>query len=100
MQETFTVTLEQIMKNTDAYLFILTVSLLLAAPIVHAIQTLLALRARVIFPLLRIQTGPHCATMITAARSMDVIVCPHCASSFDRHVDVSYATCIQPTEAL
>ena len=64
------------MKNTDAYLFVLTISLLLATPIVLAIHTLLSMRARVIFPLLRMQTGPHSSTLITSVRSMDVIVCP------------------------
>lgn len=100
MQETFTPTLEQVMKNTDAYLFVLAISLLLAAPIIQAIQTLLAMRARIIFPLLRMQTGQHCATMITSARSMDVIICPHCASSFDRHIDSSHATFTQPRRTL
>ena len=88
------------MKNTDAYLFVLAVTLLLAAPIVRAIQTLLAMHARVIFPLLRMKTGQHCVTMITSARSMDAIICPHCASSFDRHIDSSHATFTQPREAL
>ena len=100
MQETFTPTLEQVMKNTDAYLFVLAVTLLLAAPIVRAIQTLLAMHARVIFPLLRMQTGQHYATVFTSAQSMDAIICPHCASSFDRHIDSSHATFKQPREAL
>jgi hypothetical protein len=88
------------MKNTDAYLFVLTISLLLATPIVLAIHTLLSMRARVIFPLLRMQTGPHSSTLITSVRSMDVIVCPHCTSSFDRHINLSHATFTQPREAL
>ena len=88
------------MKNTDAYLFVLTISLLLATPIVQAIQTLLAMRARVIFPLLRMQTGQHYSTLITPARNTDVIVCPRCASSFDRHIDTIHPTYTQPREAL
>jgi len=88
------------MKNTEAYLFVLAVTLLLAAPIVRAIQTLLSMRARVIFPLLRLETGEHCTTMITSARSRDAIVCPHCASSFDRYLDSSHATFSQPRGAL
>lgn len=100
MQETLTPLLEQVMKNTDAYLFVLTISFLLATPIVQAIQTLLAMRARIIFPLLRLETGQHYSMLITSARSMDVIVCPHCASSFDRPIDSSHATFTQPREAL
>ena len=100
MQETFTPILEQVMKNTDAYLFVLAVTLLLAAPIARSVQTLLAMRARVIFPLLRVQTGQHCATMITSARSMDAIVCPHCASSFDYTIYSNPATFTQPRRTL
>ena len=77
MQEPFTPTLEQVVKNTDAYLFVLRISLLLATPIVQVIQTLLVLRARVIVLLLRMQTGQHGATMITSARSMDAIISTH-----------------------
>lgn len=88
------------MKNTDAYLFVLTVSFLLATPIIHAIQTLLTMRARVIVPLLRIQTGQHCTTMITSARSLDAIICPHCASSFNHTIDPIPATFTQPRRAL
>jgi len=88
------------MKHTDAYPFVLTISLLLATPIIQAIQTLLTMRARVIFPLLRMPTGQHYSTMITSARSMDVIVCPHCASSFDHTIDSRDATFAQPREAL
>ena len=88
------------MKNTDAYPFVLTISLLLATPIIQALQTLLTMRERVIFPLLRMPTGQHYSTMITSARSMNVIVCPHCASSFDHTLDLSYATLIQQREAL
>ena len=40
MQEPFTPSLEQVMKNTDAYLFVLTISLLLVTLIVQAIQML------------------------------------------------------------
>jgi hypothetical protein len=100
MQKPFTLSLEQVMKNTDAYLFVLTISLLLATPIIQAIQTLLAMRARVIFPLLRLETGQHYSTLITSVRSMDVIVCPHCASSFDCHIDSRRATFTQPREVL
>lgn len=88
------------MKNTDAYLFVLVISLLLATPIVQAIQTLLAMRARVIFPLLRMQTGQHYSTLIRPARTTDVNVCPRCASSFDPHIDTIHPTYTQPREAL
>lgn len=100
MQKPFTLSLEQVMKNTDVYRFALTISLLLATPITQAIQTLLTMRERVIFPLLRMLTGQHYSTMITSARSMDVIVCLHCASSFDHTLDLSYATLTQQREAL
>ncbi len=93
-------TMEPVMKNTDAYLFVLTISLLLAVPIVRAIQTLLAMHARVIFPVLRMQTGQSFSTLMTSVRSMDVVVCPHCASSFDHPVDSRYTTLTQPREAL
>lgn len=99
-QETLTPTLEHVMKNTEGYLFVLMISLLLAAPIIRAIQTLLAMHARVIFPVLRMQTGQQSSTLITAARSTDAIVCPHCALSFDRHLDSRHATVTQPREAL
>jgi hypothetical protein len=88
------------MKNTAPHLFVFTISLLLATSIIQAIQTLLTMRARVIFPLLRMQTGHHYSTVITSARSMDVIVCPHCASSFNHTIDSSYATFTQPRKAL
>ncbi|MEK7236068.1 MAG: hypothetical protein AAB242_05565 [Nitrospirota bacterium] len=88
------------MKNTDAYLFVLAVTLLLTAPIVHAIQTLLAMHARVIFPVLRMQTGQHYSTLITSPRSMEVIVCPRCASSFDHAIDSNPTTFTQPRRAL
>ena len=52
MQEALTPTLEQVMKNTAPHLFVFTNSLLLATSIIQAIQTLLTMRARVIFPLL------------------------------------------------
>jgi hypothetical protein len=100
MQNTLTSTLEQVMKNTEAYLFVLTISLLLAAPIVRAIQTLLAMRARVIFPLLRLETGHHYSTLITSARSMESISCPRCALSFDRHIDSNQTTFTQPRRTL
>ena len=100
MQDTFTPTLEQVMKNTEAYLFVLTISLLLAVPIVRAIQTLLAMRARVIFPLLRMQTGQNCSTLIASVRSMKAIICPHCASSFDRHIDSNQTPFTQPRRVL
>jgi hypothetical protein len=88
------------MKNTDAYLFVLAISLLLATPIIQAIQTLLAMRARVIFPLLRTQTGQHYSTLIASARSMDAIVCPHCASSLNHHIDSNHAMLTQPRRTL
>jgi len=100
MQKPFTLSLEQVMKNTYVYRFALTISLLLATPITRAIQTLLTMRERVIFPLLRMPTRHHYSTMITSARSMDVIVCPHCTSSFDHTLDSSDATFVQPKEAL
>ena len=100
MQDTFTPALEQVMKNTEAYLFVLTISLLLAVPIVRAIQTLLAMHARVIFPVLRMQTGESLSTLMTSRRSMDVVVCPHCASSFDRPIDSRHITLTQPRGAL
>ncbi len=88
------------MKNPDAYLFVLAITLLLAAPIVRAIQTLLAMHARVIVPLLRIQTGQHCATMIRSVRRMDATICPHCASPFEHTIDLNPTTFAQPREAL
>lgn len=69
------------MQNTDAYPLVLTT--LLATPTVQAIQTLLAMHARVIFPLLRMQTRQHCATMITFAQSLDAIISPHCTMKTD-----------------
>lgn len=93
-------TMEQVMKNAEAYLFVLTISLLLATPIVQAIQTLLAMRARVIFPVLRMQTGQSYSTLMTSVSSLDVVVCPHCALSFDRPIDSRYTTSTQPREAL
>lgn len=100
MQNTGPSTLEQAMKNPDAYLFVLAIAFLLTAPIIRAIQTLLAMHARVIVPLLRMQTGGHCTTMITSARRMDAIICPHCTASFDRTSDLNSATFAQPREAL
>ena len=100
MQNTVLSTLEQAMKNPDAYLFVLAIAFLLTAPIIRAIQTLLAMHARVIVPLLRIQTGGHSTTMITSARRMDAIICPHCAASFDRTIDLNPTTFAQPREAL
>ncbi|MCX5723921.1 MAG: hypothetical protein NTX84_05260 [Nitrospirae bacterium] len=100
MQNPVTSTLEQVMKNPDAYLFVLVVTLLLAAPIVRAIQTLLAMRARVIVPLLRVQTGQQFTTMIASVRTIEAVLCPHCASSVDHHIDVNPTTVTQPREAL
>ncbi len=100
MQNTVPSTLEQAMKNPDAYLFVLAIALVLAAPIVRAIQTLLAMHARVIVPLLRIQTGGHFTTMVTSVPRMDAIICPHCASSFNRTIDLNPTTFVQPMEAL
>jgi hypothetical protein len=100
MQETLAPPLERVMKNTAPHLFVFTIAFLLATSIIQAIQTLLMKRARAIFPLLRMQTGQHYSTLITSARSMDVIVCPHCKSSFDHTIDSSYATVTQPREAL
>jgi hypothetical protein len=100
MPETFTPTLEWVMKNTEAYLFVLAISLLLAAPIIRAIQTLLAMRARVIFPLLRLETEHPYSTLITSARSMESITCPRCALSFDHYIDSNQTTFTQPRRAL
>jgi hypothetical protein len=100
MQKPLTLSLEQIMKNTDPYLFVLTISLLLATLFVNAIKTLLSMRSRVIFPLLRIQTGQHRSTLTTSARNIDVIVCPHCASAFDRLLYSNPTTFTQSREAL
>lgn len=47
------------MKNAAPHLFLFTISLLLAKSIIQAIKTLLTMRARVIFSLLRMQTGQH-----------------------------------------
>jgi hypothetical protein len=52
MQKPFTISLEQVMKNTAPHLFVFTLSLLLATSIIQAIKTLLTMRARVIFSLL------------------------------------------------
>ena len=100
MHDPFAPSLEQVMKNTDAYVFVLTISLLLATPIIQAIQTLLAMRGRIVFPLLRVETGRQYSTVIKSAPNLDVIVCPHCASSVDRNIDLNHATFIQPREAL
>jgi len=100
MQSHSYTTMEQVMKNAEAYLFVLSISLLLATPIVQAIQTLLAMRARVIFPVLRMQTGQSYSTLLTPVSSMDVVVCPHCALSFDRPIDSRHATSTQAREAL
>jgi len=59
MQKPFTLSLEQVMKNAAPHLFLFTISLLLAKSIIQAIKTLLTMRARVIFSLLRMQTGQH-----------------------------------------
>ena len=88
------------MRNPDAYLFVLAITLLLAAPIVRTIQTLLAMHARVIVPLLRIQTGGYSTTIITSVPRMDAIICPHCAASFNRTIDLNPTTFAQPREAL
>ena len=100
MHEPFTPTLEQVVKNTDAYLFVLRISLLLATPIVQVIQTLLVLRARVIFPFLRMQRGQHCAMMITSARSMDAIISPYCISYFVHNIGSNQTTFAQPRRTL
>ena len=55
------------MKNADAYLFVFLVTMLLAAPIIQAIQTLLAMRARIIFPLLRRETGQQYSMLVTSS---------------------------------
>jgi len=57
MQEPFTPPLELVMKNAAPHLFLFTISLLLATSIIQAIQRLLTMRARVIFPLLRSKQG-------------------------------------------
>ena len=82
MQDTLTPPLDQVMKNTAPHLFLFTIALLLATSIIQVIQTLLMKRAQAIFPLLRMQIGQLYSTLITSARSMDVLVCPHCKSWF------------------
>ena len=52
MQKSFTLSKEQVMKNTAPHLFLFTISLLLATSIIQAIKTLLTMRARIVFPLL------------------------------------------------
>jgi hypothetical protein len=52
MQKPFTISLEQVMKNTAPHLFLFTISFLLATSIIQASKTLLTMRARAIFPLL------------------------------------------------
>jgi len=80
------------MKNTGPYLFVLTIFLLLARRIVQAIQSVLTRRARIIFPLLRMQIGQECAAMITPACSMEAIISPHCTSSFVHNIDLHQTT--------
>ena len=52
MQKYFTISLEQVMKNTAPHLFLFTISLLLATSIIQVIKRWLTMRTRVIFPLL------------------------------------------------
>jgi hypothetical protein len=59
MQEPFAQSLEQVMKNAAPHLFLFTISLLLVTSIIQAIQRL---------------QRQHYSTMITSARSMNVIV--------------------------
>ena len=80
------------MKNTGTYLFVLTISLSLARRIVQATQTVLTRRARIILPLLRMQTWQERAAMITPACSMEAIISPHCTSSFVHNIDLHQAT--------
>ena len=80
------------MKNTGPYLFVLTISLSLARRIVQATQTVLTRRARVILPLLRMQTGQERAAMITPACSMEAIISPHCTSSFAHNINLHQTT--------
>lgn len=86
------------MKHPQIYIFVLGIALLLAVPIVQAIQTLLAMQARVLFPVLRVKTAEGYRTLSTSVSSIDALICPHCASSFTRHVDVTPPQLTQPTE--
>lgn len=52
MQKPFTVSLEQVMKNTAPHLFLFTISLLLATSIIQVMKRWLTMRTRVISPLL------------------------------------------------
>ena len=88
------------MHNPAAYLIVLLATLFLSPLIVGALQTLLAMCARVIVPLLRVQSGQQFTTIIAPVRTIDAVLCPHCASSFDHQIDVNPTTVTQPREAL
>jgi hypothetical protein len=99
MQETLIPIFEQIMKNTDAYLFVFTLSL--ARHIDHSRDSDIANDARTSHLPSSSDAGRAALQHVDHFRpSMDVIVCPHCASSFDHTSDSSYATFTQPREAL
>ena len=100
MQYTVTSTLESTMKHPDAYLFTLAITLLLAVPLVRAVQTLLAMHARVIVPLFRTSAGQPCTTTLRSVRRVDASICPHCASFFEHTNDSNPTTFTQPREAL
>ena len=80
------------MKNTGPYLFVRTIFLLLARRIVQATQTGLTRRARIIFPLLQIQTGKQYGAMITPASSMETIISLRCTLSFAHNIDLHQTT--------
>ncbi len=100
MQNPVISTLEEVMHNPAAYLIVLLATLFLAPLIVGALQTLLAMRARVIVPLLRVQSGQQFTTIIAPVGTIDAVLCPHCASSFDHQINVNPMTVTQPREAL
>lgn len=80
------------MKKTGPYLFVLTIFLLLARRMVQAIQTVLTRRARIIAPLLRLQTGQQRAAIIPPARSMEAIISPHGTSSYVHNIGLNHTT--------
>lgn len=87
------------MSHPEAYLFVLLVTLVLAVPILQALHTLLALQARVLIPLLRIQTGGQATTLRTSAQRMDVSHCPHCADAYPHTNEFTTSTFPHPQEA-
>ena len=87
------------MSHPEAYLFVLIVTLVLAVPIVRALHTLLALQARVLIPLLRIQTGGQATTLRTSAQRIDARRCPHCTAAYPHTSEFTASTFPQPQEA-